>query len=604
MGKGWDLTGRLIRLISLLGIACFLAGCNTQEGSVSVDVGSAPLAAAYRVDVYAQEGGLGLVEGQYLVDESEVSFDGVPVGRWSVLIQAQNGDLTTIAHYIEQIEVKADETTYLKAGTYRPGVPGDPLPESENRIETFGPDGRALLTALYAPGVQSLPAASVSLLAENGAGLGESSTGDMVSAQRGLSREAFGCATAWLAGQAPPTSSRAALPQTTERPAYGSVAPGETISFSVATTFRTVDCARLLSDSQTQHCLIFSEVVGGTPILSEARALEIAHAFDADNPFQEGDTGLYADTRARFGSEWNTNPVGGRDGDNRVVLVFLSSDSIGGEGFFGFFSPLDQRSKDVAPTSNEGEILFLNADRANDDLYDALDTISHEFVHLILFNEKVGQDGQFPEGAVQENITLDEGLAVLNEDLSGFGFEGTEGGNGFLLGAVKATLEDGLNRPFFTFSRGYSDYGAGYLFWRYVLDQFGAESLRAITTSTATGKENVGAVLNQPFASVFSHFVQAVALNGEAGLSEELSFSSLSLFGTYVDRSGESYVFDGLRGIVDQSFPASVTTTVELQPWGAVFTRASGGDGGPLLWRATGIDSLVTAIVDLGTVAP
>ncbi len=605
MGKGWGMPHRLIKLLGILSTVVFLVGCNANEGSVTVDVGKAPLAAAYRVDVYAQEGGLGLIEGQSTVEEPEVNFSGVPIGRWSVLIQAQNGDQTTIAHYIGQIEVKTDETTYLKAGTYRPGMPGDPLPESENRLETFGPNGRALLTALYAPGVDGLPVAAVSLVAENGSGEGETE-GDSPTplAQRVGAREPFGCATAWLADQEPTTNSRAYLPQAEVRPPYGSIAPGSTTTFFSATSFRQVECARMLSDAQTEHCLIFSEVIEGSPLLTEARALEIAAAFDNDNPFLAGDNGIYEDTRQRFGSEWNSNPEGGRDGDKRVILVFLGSDSIGGAGFYGFFSPADQSSRADSANSNEGEILFINADRANNDIYDALDTIAHEFVHLILFNQKVGRDGEFPEGAKPENVTLDEGLAVLNEELSGFGLEGPDGGNGFLLGALEAVLEEGLNRPFFAFSRGYSDYGAGYLWWRYFLDQFGADSLREVTTSSVSGRENIGQVLNRPFAEVFGNFVQAVALNGESGLSQELSFSTLQLTQTYTDREGANYPLLGLQGVVDQSFPASVTREVELQPWGAVFTRAQGGNGGPLLWRAMGTDSLFTAIVDLGTAAP
>ncbi len=117
--------------------------------------------------------------------------------------------------------------------------------------------------------------------------------------------------------------------------------------------------------------------------------------------------------------------------------------------------------------------------------------IAHEFSHLILYNEKVGQDGTFPTGATSENPVLDEGLAVLNEQLNGFDFIGTNGGNFFLITAVDNLLEDGLNRPFFQFRGSLSDYGAGYLFWRYVYDRFGASVVRNITTSPDTGLTNV-----------------------------------------------------------------------------------------------------------------
>jgi hypothetical protein len=580
-----------------------LMGCESGEGSVQVDVGTAPLAAAYRVDLYDDQGGLGLIEGKSIVQGSEVTFDDVPEGRWSVLIQAQNGDNTTIAHYIGKTVVKANEVTEFAAGTYLPGLPGSPAPESDTELDSFGPDGSALLTAIYGPGIDTLPPSAVALTVENGTGEAQVVEAQTLSALGKLGREQVqGCATAWLAAQ---EKAEKTLAQTTPTPTptepapnYGSLAPGETASFFIATTFQETECARVLSDSQTEHCLIFAEVVDGTTVIDEARALEVANSFDNDNPFQEGDAGIYEETRARFGSEWTTNPVGGRDQDERVILVFLSSDSIGGAGFFGFFRPQDEQSREQVSNSNEGEILFINADRTNDDLYDALSTISHEFVHLILFNQKRGQNGTFPEGATSENATIDEGMAVLNEDLSGFTFSGPQGGNFFLLASVEDLLIEGLNRPFFQFAGGLDDYGAGYLLCRFLHDQFGAQKIREITTSTATGRDNIATVVQQPFPSVFANFAQAVALNGEAGLPPELSYETLDLNATYTDRDGEVFPMNGLQGIGDVTLPGSLEVEATLEPWGSVFYRATGGDGSALSWKATGVDSLLTKIYD------
>lgn len=594
-----------IKLAALSLIASVVTGCEQGEGSVEVDVGQVPLAAAYRVDLYAEDGGLDLVEGKSIVSGSEVRFEGVEAGRWSVLVQAQNGDQTTIAHTIGKLTVKANETTEFVAGTYRPGLPDTPPPASDTELPAFGPDGDALLTALYAPGIDTLPAAEVALTAANGTGQVEAApTRAVTTSNRSSEEHGHGCATAWLIEQQRAEQQAGVLRQetpgnTVTRPNWGSLAPGETGSFYVATTFRETECARVLSDAQTEHCLIFAEVVDGTTVIDEARALAVANAFDKDNPFQQGDTGIYDSTRARFGSEWNSNPAGGRDQDGRVILVFLSSESIGGRGFFGFFNPNDERSSAESAVSNAGEILFLNADRANDDLYDVLATISHEFVHLILWNEKVGQDGTLPEGANLENAVIDEGLAVLNEDLSGFTFSGEQGGNYFLLASVQDLLDKGLNRPFFQFRGGLADYGAGYLLMRYLHDRFGLEKIKEMTTSPATGRENIGAVLRLPFPAVFAEFAQAVALNGEEGLPEELSFDGVDLSASYTDRDGETFALNGLQGVGALTLPGTFENTVRLEPWGTVLFRANGGDGGPLTFTATGAESLLSEIVSV-----
>jgi hypothetical protein len=585
----------LLRWLVAVGLVIILTGCNQSEGSVQVDVGSAPQATAYRVDLYAREAGLDLVEGVDLTGTNQVTLDSVQTGKWALLIQALDGNLATISYFQAQIEVHTDQTTSVTAGTYIPGTPRDTLLDSSTKLTSFGPDGDALLTALYSPDLDSLPPANVAL--ELISGEGQAVSDDTTVANRAIPAGGVSlqCGTCFISEHDVQQGNQ--VRGQVARPPVGSINPGETLDFFILTTFQTATCQRILTDAQTEHCLVFAEVIGGTPVISEATALAVAQGFDSDNPFQDGDSGLYNDTRERLGSEWKVD--GGRDGDERVVFVFLSSGTIGGAGLFGFFSPTDQSSGEENASSNAGEILYLNADRSEADVYDALGTISHEFCHLILFNQKVGQDGTFPEGARPENAVLDEGLAVLNEELSGFTYTGDMGGNFFLLSAVSNVLEEGLNRRFFQFGGRLGDYGAGYLFWRYVHDQLGIATIKTLATSTGTGRANIETVLQEPFFKFFQRFTQAVALAGRTDTPEDLMFTDLDLFGTYPSREGTVFELNGLQDVRTVTLPGTLQVDVALEPWGTIFYQATGGDGSGLTWKATGIDSLVTGLVPL-----
>ena len=574
----------------LLLLAGLLACEGSSSGQLDVDTGEVTSAVSYRVEVYARNPGQGLVEGVSVTDSTTASVKRVPEGDWVVLVMARDGDRNAIAHFRANVSLQEGETIQVPAGIYRPGSPGDPIPESDTTLAAFGPNGDALLSAIYGPDDNGLPNAAVEVSISNGS---SAQVAPRVSPRSGLAAPDFvpRCATCFLPPAPDEVPTRDAV-----RARFGNVTTGSTTDFFIVTTSQTATCQRILNDAQTQNCLIFAEVVNGQPVLSDATALAIAQGFDSDNPFQANDTGIYAETRARYGSEWKTNPVGGRDADERVVLVFLSSTSIGGSGLFGFFRPQDQNSVAEVPTSNEGEILYINADRTNSDIYDGLNTIAHEFVHLILHNQKVGRDGVFPTGAVSENPALDEGLAVLNEDLCGFTMSG---GNGFLLSSVNGLLADGLNRSFFSFSGRASDYGSGYLFWKYVHDRFGTNVLRQMVTSSETGRANIETVSNLTFIQIYSDYVNAVALNPRAGLPANLSFQNLDLTGTFVSRSGQTFNLPGLSGLTGVPLPATFTSSEVLEPWGVVFYRAGGGDGSALDLRVSGASSTSARIIDV-----
>jgi hypothetical protein len=284
------------------------------------------------------------------------------------------------------------------------------------------------------------------------------------------------------------------------RPRYEELAEGAQEDFFLVPAFRSVTGEKILGPDETLHCIIFAEVVDGTPALDRTKALAIAQAFDTNNPERPG-SGIYDQVRAVFGSEWNQNPLGGNDGDEKVVIFFFSPETLG-QGLFGYVSPADGNPGGGA-SSNKGEILYVNSGKSN---YQTLATISHEFQHLINQNEKVNQQGLNPPGAVDENISVNEGLSGLSEEICGYTYES---GNDLLVAVTNDYLEKPEEHEFFNFFAAGLGYGQGYLFFRYVREHFGDETIRAISTDTGVGLANLNNHLPGGFPEIFRRWTIA-----------------------------------------------------------------------------------------------
>lgn len=271
------------------------------------------------------------------------------------------------------------------------------------------------------------------------------------------------------------------------RARYEELPEGSQREFFLITGFRKVTAAKVLQPSETAHCTIFAELdTLGQPCISREKALAVAEAFDSQNPNRPG-SGIYDQVRAAFGSEWNQNPVGGNDGDMKVVIMFFRSATLG-SNLFGYTSPADE-SRQSSDWSNKGEIVYINADK---EIGQNLSTLAHEFQHLINYNSKVAQQGTFPANAQDENVTINEGLSQISEDVCGFDLDH---GNTLLVTMINNYLSEPEAYNFFDFYHKNLGYGQGYLFLRYVREHFGDETIRAIASGSRVGKDNLEANL-------------------------------------------------------------------------------------------------------------
>ncbi|MCA9780890.1 MAG: hypothetical protein KC800_29420, partial [Candidatus Eremiobacteraeota bacterium] len=152
---------------------------------------------------------------------------------------------------------------------------------------------------------------------------------------------------------------------------------------------------------------------------------------------------------------------------------------------------------------NRGEIIYVNSGKSS---YQTLATISHEFQHVINQNNKVNQQGLNPDGAQDENVTINEGLSGLAEEICGYTYES---GNDLLVLVTNNYLQKPEQHEFFNFFAAGLGYGQGYLFFRYVREHFGDATILALSTDPDTGLENLDDHLPVGFAETFRRWTIA-----------------------------------------------------------------------------------------------
>lgn len=362
------------------------------------------------------------------------------------------------------------------------------------------------------------------------------------------------------------------------RPKFEEIPVGGDFTFFVVGA-GNVTCRKVLPESNTVHCTIFAEVRNGVPILDEARAQSFATAWDTNNPARTG-SGIYDQVRALFGSEWTVN--GGRDGDAKVVLVYCSSATLG-SGLFGFFRPSDEFTKTEISTSNEGEILYLNADKSD---FDVLATMAHEFQHMVRFNMKLIQQGSFAGEA--ENDTIDEGASLHAEELCGYSLTAAGGGNTFLFQAAQAYLQQAKDFNLFgDFNGTLKFYGGGYLLVKYFHEQFGDNNFIQFNTNTAIGYQNMVNVSGVARPDLFRRFSLALLASPFSGAVPAEGRFPVSGFTTQDTFDIRTLGTVSLPGLVPKSVlsPPAGGANVEVLPFSPTLVRCQGGSGAELIFQ-------------------
>lgn len=288
-------------------------------------------------------------------------------------------------------------------------------------------------------------------------------------------------------------------------------------------------------------------------------------AFDAE---------IHPRVTAAFGEE--PRPPEDIDGDPRVFILFTAN--VNRQHASGYFDSTNELSGTEAALlgggvfrSNEREMIYMQVPSATFDWGAALrnhvcGVMAHEFLHMIVYHQHVMKGGS----AVNEEDWLNEGLAQVAQDVSGYGVQ-----HGTLSFVIEPFLSytGGYSLTHFSFTLG--QYGMSYLFVRYLADQ-GAD-LRRLSCTTHTGIANVETVTARTFDSLFSDFTLALYLSG-SGRSEDPAhaFTSIDLRGKQADGT----IFYGPAHTM--SFPAlPFAESGVLWAYGVQYVRVAGGNGTP-----------------------
>lgn len=247
----------------------------------------------------------------------------------------------------------------------------------------------------------------------------------------------------------------------------------------------------------------------------------------------------------------------GVDNDPRVHVLFTA---LIGDGYNGYFSAEDSADPRLRPNSNSMELVFLHTKLFNQGSAAVIDTLSHEFQHMIHY-------------AYDPNE-----MSFINEGFSGL---------------AEYTAADYVREPFL---RAYLNdtgrsliwwpdsgnhtpyYGSSFLFSVYLFDRFGPELIRTMTASEENGLDGLDDALKTCGIALGA---EDVFLQWAAALLGQLLQAPVP----ELDYSGYAFPQDGITRDI-QTLSVSAPETHETAQYGLRFYRTE--EGMPVRIRVTG----------------
>ncbi|HJN62464.1 MAG TPA: hypothetical protein QGH92_02675 [Candidatus Parcubacteria bacterium] len=275
---------------------------------------------------------------------------------------------------------------------------------------------------------------------------------------------------------------------------------------------------------------------------------------------EEFESRIYPVLTQTFGKEWSP----GIDNDTRITILIHPMQEYAG----GYFNNGDEYPKSQVPDSNEREMIYLNSNLINSSLTKSF--LAHEFVHLIIFNQK---DREYD---LAEEVWLNEARAEYAPTFLGYNKE-------YNSSNLQRRVRDFLDQPFDSLTEWRNnthDYGVINLFTQYLVDHYGVKILVDSLKLKKVGIPSLNEALlkngfNDDFSQIFTNWTIAVLVN-DCDLAEKYCYynenlqnfritplinylpfigeSTLSVTNTTKDWAGNWHKFIGGNGTLEVEF--------------------------------------------------
>jgi len=194
----------------------------------------------------------------------------------------------------------------------------------------------------------------------------------------------------------------------------------------------------------------------------------------------------------------------------------------------------------VSPESNQREMIYINTDIVLGSLLN--EAVTHEFTHLIEFNQKERKTGE------AEDIWLNEARAEYAVTI--VGYNDPKKSNNYISQRVNGFMQNPFD-SLVEWQGATSDYGIVNLFTNYLVEQYGISILTDSLKSDKTGINSINYALLkngyvQTFSDIFKDFSVAIYIN-DCSVSSKYCFTDDNLkdvrvipFGNFLPFSGDS----------------------------------------------------------------
>ena len=274
-----------------------------------------------------------------------------------------------------------------------------------------------------------------------------------------------------------------------------------------------------------------------------------------DNLSDEFNTNIYPVLTSIFGSEWKP----GVDGDNKIAVFFHSMKP----GIGGYFNSADEYLKLQIPKSNEREMVYISTEHLNS--FNRLKILlSHEFTHLIEFNQKERISGSQEEVWLNEAIA-DYAVTVLGYDDKYFGSN------------LEKRVKDFLEKPTDSLTEWQEtkyDYAINSAFFHYLVDHYGINILSDSLESKLAGIESINEALlkngyEEDFGEIYTNWTIATVLNN----------CSLDIKYCYLNKNLTNLRISPTLNFLPLSGNSSLSVTNVIKNWSANWQKIIGGNG-------------------------